>query len=202
MKKFITTIPLQEPERLAKNKYEAADNPKLAYDKAISFPILAIMNGYLEEGEDVEVLAIKQKYPYADQNYLRFQEELRELEAEKGCQCRIRLIETEYSDATAEHLRAFGKLIEYVGEGDDMYACMTYGSKPVPIIQIMAINYAYRARNQTSVGCIAYGQRDHKGDTMKIYDMTNLFMMDEIVRKVADMKLENPLKFIQAVLEQ
>lgn len=201
MKKFITGISLQPEGQLKKNIYEAVDNHKLQYDKEISFPVLAIMNGYVEKGEEVKLLVIKQKHEYADANYKIFQQEVKVFEEEKGCKCEIVLVEPEYDDSTTEQLHTFSELIGHIEDEDELYACMTYGSKPMPVMEMMVLNYAYRARKQTMVGCIAYGQRDFAENKMKIYDMTNLFMVDEIVRKVADMKLEDPLKFIRTVLD-
>ena len=58
MKKFIMTSPYQPKGRLEKGIYKAADNQTLAYDSPTSFPIIASINGYVEKGEDIELITI------------------------------------------------------------------------------------------------------------------------------------------------
>ena len=62
MKKFICTIPLQINNRaLEKVVYDAMDNKKLEYQEAVSFPIIPVINGYVNDGEEIELLVLKQK---------------------------------------------------------------------------------------------------------------------------------------------
>ena len=61
MKKFITFIPRQDPQNLLSGQYAAMDNPKLDYH-ATCFPILPVMNGYTEPGEEVQLIALDERY--------------------------------------------------------------------------------------------------------------------------------------------
>ena len=71
MKKFICTIPLQVNQReLEKVVYDAVDNPKLVYGEAVSFPIVPVINGYVNDGEKIELLVLKQKAEGTDLNYV------------------------------------------------------------------------------------------------------------------------------------
>lgn len=211
MKKFITTSPLQE--RLSSVTYEAVDNAALQYGRETSFPVIPLMNAYAEEGDEVELIVLchkkhtdkhgNEKDP-SGENYKTLCEEVQQLEKEKQFKCTIRKIEMEYNECINEHLDNFAHLIEQIEDGDELYACISYGTKAVPIIEMMALNYAYRAKSDTHIGCIVYGatvfDKESKITEAKIYDMTSLFYLDEIVRKVADMKLGNPLETIQKIL--
>ena len=68
MKKFITVSPFQPKENLTKGKYAAVDNSKLLYDGEIQFPILTAINGYVEDGEEINVLCIQADYDNAIEN--------------------------------------------------------------------------------------------------------------------------------------
>ena len=57
MKKFLTRIPLQGRGNLQKMKYTAVDHEKLQMDNEVSFPILTAVNGYVQENEELEILA-------------------------------------------------------------------------------------------------------------------------------------------------
>lgn len=212
MKKFITTSPLQE--RLSCVQYKAVDNAALAYDKETCFPVIPLMNAYTKEGEEVELIVLCHKGhedghgAYKDpsgKNFETLGEEVRGLMEEKHFRCTIQKIEMEYNECIHEHLNNFVHLIEQIKDEDELYTCISYGTKAVPIIEMMALNYAYRAKFNTHIGCIVYGatvfDKESKITDAKIYDMTSLFYLDEIVRKVADMKLENPLEAIQQILE-
>lgn len=65
----------------------------------------------------------------------------------------------------------------------------------------MVLNYAYRAKSNTKIGCITYGQIDFGTGEARIYDMTPLFYMDDIVTKVAGMHVKNPAEVIKKILE-
>lgn len=212
MKKFITTSPLQE--KLSCVQYVAIDNGALQFDQPTCFPVIPLLNAYVKEGEEVELIVLCHKGhedrhgDYKDpsgRNYAMLLEELEALQEKKNFQCKVQKIELEYDECIREHLKNFQNLIEKIEDGDELYACMSYGTKAVPIIEMMALNYAYRAKFDTHIGCIVYGatifDKESKITDAKIYDMTPLFYMDEIVRKVADMKIEDPLETIRQVLE-
>ena len=194
------TIPFQKPEQLRKSIYEAVENERLQYNKEISFPIIAVLNAYAVKEEEVELIVIRHEYENSIENYKTLCSEIQEFEQEKGCKCVMKEVVVPYNDLIDTHLDTFGKLITYMEEGDTIYACMTYGSKPIPIVEMMALNYAYRAKKNTEIGCIAYGQVDHNDNKMKIYDMTPLFYMDEIVKNVAEMNVKDPLAAIKSIL--
>ena len=50
--------------------------------------------------------------------------------------------------------------------------CDTYGTKPTPIIQNMAISYAYRSMKNVDIKCVVYGQYDHMLNKSIIFDIT------------------------------
>lgn len=198
MKKFITTSPFQQ--KMECTVYQSVENDRLQMERETRFPVIALLNAYAENGEQIELLVIRHKYENSIKNYELLCEEVKVLEKEKGFQCSIIVIEAEYDERIEEHLETFEHLIEHLNDEDELYACMTYGTKAIPIIQMMALNFAYRARINTHIGCIVYGKIDFNAKKGEIYDMTSLFYMDEIVRKVSDMKTKDPLKIIKQVL--
>ena len=208
MKKFIMTSPYQpapNPEKkicgLEKGIYTAADNQMLAYDTPTSFPIISTINGYAEEGEQIEVITIVSEYENAEYNYGLLKEELDKLSKKKGFSYTLKKVRVPYNNAIDTELELFGKLIDCTADGDTLYACITYGSKPFPLIQIMALNYAYRIRKNVSIGCIVYGAKDHNNGNMEIYDITSLLYIDEAVRLMAEQKVENPTELIKNLLK-
>lgn len=201
MKKFITTSPYQKEGALSKGYYKAADNQILAYDAPTSFPIISVINGYVEPGEEIEIITIIPDYENSKYNYGLLKEEVEALSKIKGFRYTLKEVNVPYNNAIDTELKLFGKLIDCTADGDTLYSCITYGSKPFPIIQIMALNYAYRIRKNVSIGCIVYGANDHNTQSMSVYDITSLLYIDEAVRLMAEQKVENPTELIKNLLK-
>ena len=209
MKKFIMTSPYQPKadlekkiRGLEKGKYIAADNQLLAYDTPTCFPIITAINGYVDEGEEIELITIVSDYENAEYNYGLLKEEIESLSKKKGFKYTLKEVRVPYNNEIDTELGLFEKLIDCTADDDTLYACITYGSKPFPLIQIMALNYAYRIRKNVSIGCIVYGAKDHnESGKMKVYDITSLLYIDEAVRLMAEQKIENPTELIKNLLK-
>lgn len=201
MKKFMMTSPFQPAGRLGKGIYIAADNERLSYGRETSFPIIPVINGYAEDGETIEVIVNVSDYENARYNLTLLEEELAALCEEKHIRYTITTIETPYNNLLDTQLLLFEKLIDCTADGDTLYCCVTYGTKPVPMIQTMAVNYAYRIRKNVSIGCVVYGAVDFNTKEMNLYDITSLLYMDEIVRVMAEQKIENPTEKIKMLLK-
>lgn len=201
MKKFIMTSPFQPEGKLAKGIYHAADNTKLQYDKPTAFPLIPVIHGYAEKGDTIDVYVIVSEYQNAAYNYSLFERELKELCAEMEISYHLHEIKTAYSSDLDTQLDLFGKLIDCTADDDTLYACISYGFKPTPIILSMAMNYGHRIRLNTSIGCVVYGAKDFNTGDMQIYDITSLLYMDEIVRIMADQKISDPTDKIKLLLK-
>lgn len=201
MKKFIMTSPYQPKGTLEKGNYKAADNQLLAYDMPTSFPIITAINGYVEKGENIEIITIVSEYENAEYNYGLFKKEMAELSSKKGFTYNLKEVRVPYNNFIDTELELFGKLIECTNDNDNLYACLTYGSKPFPIVQIMALNYAYRIHNNVNIDCVVYGAKNHNNGEMEVYDITSLIYIDETVRLMAEQKIEDPLPIIKNLLK-
>ena len=99
----------------------------------------------------------------------------------------------------------FEKLIDCSADDDDIFACLTFGTKVQSEILGMAVKYSYRIMKNSSISCMVYGEikRDFSNPLCKecnIYDITLLSQIDEIVRMLADRKASNPREYIRRML--
>ena len=207
MKKFITTIPYQDPEKynqrggLIKSVYRADDNQKLVYGET-AFPIIPVINGYAESGEEIEIIPILADYKNVDGNYNIFKDEVNELCTSIGVKCTFNeAVRIPYDNSIDTELDLFGKLIDCFEDRDTIYTCITFGAKPFPIILTMAMNYAHRIKKNVSIGCVVYGAMDHNTGESSIYDVTSLFYIDETVRLLAEQNVKDPAAFIKKLLK-
>lgn len=185
MKKFITFIPRQPEGKLNAQRYLAMDNQMLAYDKQTRFPLIPMLYGYAEPGEAVQVIAVCENYSNSKFNLEYLKQELAELQTEQHLNLDLKVLEVPYDDGFEAQLETFQKLIDEIEDNDVLFACITYGSKPVPIVQTMALRYARFARKNTAIRCVAYGQFDHNTKEARIYDVTALLQIDDILRQLA-----------------
>jgi hypothetical protein len=208
-KTFITTIPFQGKGRdgsdlLTPVTYVPAGNSRLEYGET-RFPIVPVINGYAEQGAQIRVLAILTDGENFKHNFdTYFAPEITALAAQNGYDFGgIEIINAPDDEGIDSQLKLFTDIIAKIGDGAEVHACITYGTKPTPIVQTMALNYAYKLKKDVSVGCVVYGRFTHKDggyNTGIIYDTTALFYMDGIVNRLAEMKAPNPERAIRAML--
>ncbi len=206
MKKFIMITPLQPiidgRDLLTPMNYQVEGNTRLAFDRATRFPLIPVINGYAEKGEEIRVIAVTPDTEAARIHLQQLQEEVQELQEEKGFICKgVESISVEYAGDVDTQIDIFHKLMGYMENGDTLYACLTYGNKPMPIAELMAIQYGYRVFDDVLIDCLVYGEKDHsKKGWGKIFDITALIQLDEIVRMLADNKIADPKRIIDSIV--
>lgn len=206
MKKFITTAPRQAvvPEMTGRPEtecYRAVDNPLLQYDVPACFPLLPLINAYVVLGDCFEVFILTAQYENCYRNFDYLKAEIETISRQIGASCIVTMIEIPFDETITTHLDTFRKLIEQAEPRDIFYADITYGTKPTPMIEIMALNYAYRVCDNVSVECVVYGEKDFQSGKKRIFDVTSLFFMDQIVNELAKSRNKDPLKAIKGLLQ-
>lgn len=207
MKKFFTMIPLQVKGKLNKYHYTAVGNEKLEMERETAFPILTAVHGYVERGEAFEVVALMMDSEVGRYNFELFEEELKELCAEKGIVCAsLKPIHISEGNSVSTHIETFQKLIEHVAEDDELFLCITFGTKPLSAAMKLAVQYAYRVKRNTTISCVVYGEVQRTSNDEStwegcVYDETALLHLDEIVRKLAECRVENPEAMIRRILD-
>ena len=204
MKKFFTVIPLQKLGQLKPQRYQAVGNTLLQMDIETCFPILTALNGYVQQEEEFRLIAVMTDTEDGRRNRDTLRQELEQLCERKGLVCPrgIETVSVPVDERVSTHVATFQKLIDLVDDDDELFACMTFGTKPLSTAVQMAVQYAYRIKRNASISCIVYGQIDRTGEESKasVYDMTALIQLDEIVRVLADRGVDNPKETIDRVL--
>lgn len=201
MKKFLM-VTSQLPEKmLNEHIYTPADNPDLAYGAA-HFPAIPLFNAYVEEEETVEVITITYDIPECHRNIKLLEEEIAAVCTAKHASYSLDSIEVPFDDSIEAILNVYQQLIKRLTDGDDLFADITYGSKPMPIVLTMALQYAYRTLANVSIECVVYGQISHHKEPKeaKIYDVTALVQLDEIVSLIADSNVADPAAAISKII--
>lgn len=204
MKKFFTAIPLQKQGQLHDHIYQSMGSRKLQCDTAIAFPILAAVSGYTQPGEEIRVIAVVTDNDDARRNLGIFQAELDTICQKGGFSCPngVETVAVPQDEQVSVHIGTFQKLIDLVEDDDELFACMTFGTKPLAQAMLLAVQYAYRVKSNASISCIVYGQIDRsQGDEKaNVYDMTALVQMDEIVHLLAQRGVQDPKSVIDTMM--
>lgn len=207
MKKFITSMALQAG-RFDAYTYEAVGNAKLQMATPVHFPILTAIHGYAQPGEEIRVFVVTSQTPPQVKNQAILEQELGALCQAKDIRCPkgLELVVIPDDQQVDAHLETFQTLIDRMEDQDELFACTTYGTKPQAQAVLMALQYGYRVKQNTSITCIVYGeiarkQRDKDSWSQgKVYDVTALTQMDEIVRVLAEQKVADPKAVIGHIL--
>lgn len=208
MKKFYSIISLQPDldQEVSAYHYQAVGNAKLQLDHKTRFPIITALEGYTQPGEEVAVIAVVPDMELGRRNLELFRQEVEEVCRNKQLSCAgVQVVTVPTDDRVATHVATFQKLLDFAADGDELFCCMTYGTKPLSTALMMAVQYAYRVKENTTISCIVYGQIFRPGDdrsawAASVYDMTALVQLDEIVRVLADRGVENPKAVIDSIL--
>lgn len=216
MKKFFTIVPLQgrptetRPGFLKPCTYTAQGNQHLiqgATKRETHFPIVPTIAGYAKAGETIQVIAVgdvdNEDVAY---NLGLLKAEVATVQAENGFTLRN-------GDVTFEGLSSdqgvdtqidnFQKMLDYMEEGDELFLCITFGTKVQTLGLKLAVQYGYRILKDTSIGCVVYGQLDRSQTppVSRLYDETALLQMDELLHSLAERQVKNPKEMLKTIIE-
>ena len=204
MKKFFTNVSLQIRGQLARYVYQAVGNERLQMEEPTSFPILTAVNGYVKSGEEFRLIAVLPDSEDGRRNLAALQSEIEALCAKNGVRCPrgVETVDAPPDERVSSHMATFQRLIDFVEDGDELFACVTFGTKPMSMAVLMAVRYAYRLKRDVSISCVVYGQIDRSGaeNHAYVYDETALAQMDEILRLLAERGVENPRRVLDSIL--
>lgn len=201
MKKFICVSPLQIPGGLKSGIYHAENNEVLQYNKEHSFPIIPVINGYADNGEEIMLITIITENNHAKTNYVTMKNAVDELAQEKNLKIRYVEISTPDDSNVEVQLGLFANLIDLINDNDTLYCDISYGTKVMNQLLTTGINYCYKVRRDLMIGCMAYGEMEHLTKKMKIYDITSLIYLDGIIRLMAEKGVGNPTSAIKMMMD-
>lgn len=204
MKKYYTTVSQQFGKDLANLVYEnVGGSPVLNYG-VTHFPLIPLIANTAEAGETVRIIVIKPAFDTVEKSFEVFVQEVNALAAEKGFSFEIVPIDISAEETVDVHLDLFGRLCETVADDDQIYIDITYGTKPLPIVQMMFMNFAYRCKQNVSIEYVIYGwvRRDFSVQPPalhgKIFDVTALFYMNSAVNFLEN--TQNPSEVLRTLL--
>lgn len=201
MKKYITVIPMQNPDNLKKDVYES-DNELLRTDFATCFPVLIPMYNDVQEGETVTLVEVMiDGHDFAAKNKQSFDEDLAELKKEKNITVIEKLIHIKFSEDLDNQLDLLMGLIDAAEENDTITADITYGSKAMPIIIRSALTYISENVDGADIDKIVYGSLNFTSGKMFIYDVSALFYLDKAIESMSRTNVKDPKAALISIID-
>jgi hypothetical protein len=151
-KHFFGTMPLQSVKSAV---YHCEENSKLNSCYETAFPGLLMIKGYADKGDNIKVSVVITEDVTAKSNFRdNFLVALEKLTSEIGCSYEVNVISTDYNETIENNHRLFCDLIARIDNNEQLFASITYGTKPTPILLSMALSYGYKLRENTDIRCI------------------------------------------------
>lgn len=190
MKKIIfCDIPMKE--RVNKMNYANANSKEHKYKTPVIFPINAILAEKLKKNDDVKVVLLRVKddgKKYSERNEALFETELNEINKNIGANISYKTIFTEFEESKSTHEKRLHEMLSMIENDCSIYADITYGPKPLPMILMCALTFAEKFFN-ADIKKIVYGKvdfiKDKNGETQtvnpELYDVTNLYYLNNLM---------------------
>lgn len=183
LKTYITTVPLQGKLDPMLYQRERAEAPT-----ATCFPIVQVMRDTLEPGDTVRLLAIRQENVDTARNYQRLLEELAQLGIAKEQVEPVPLPEDQRPETLIGLCR---DLVDALPQVTRVYACITYGSKSIPVVTLTALTCAEATHTELEVGGVYYGEVKRENGKVvgaRLYEMSALYQLAGLVGTMRDSK--------------
>ena len=183
LKTYITTVPLQG--KLDPMLYQ---RDHAARPTATCFPIVQVMRDTLEPGDTVRLLAIRQENADTARNYQRLLEELAQLGIAEAQVEPVPLPEDQRPETLIGLCR---DLVDALPQVTRVYACITYGSKSIPVVTLTALSCAEATHTELEVGGVYYGEVKRENGKVvgaRLYEMSALYQLAGLVGTMRDSK--------------
>lgn len=191
MKRFIFALPSEKAE-----KYLFHFGNK---ETETSYPILLAIKQTVQYDELINItLLISENSPVTSGNFLGLMVELKTLAGEIGFRYDLTEIRIAGEESPEKQKRVFEALIESFGDGESIYADITFGHKAVPLIIFTALSFCYKLRKDTEICMVFYAER--KGKAAVLHDISKLFYMESVIHSVSQSVPDDPLPIIKRIL--
>lgn len=172
--------------------YAGTGNTNCNYIKPIMFPINAVLAESLKKGDEVRVILLRtlDKDSNSEKNSGLFMQELDSINSEIGAKISYETLDSEFKETKDNHEKRLQDMLDKIEENTEIYADITYGPKPLPMILMCVISFAEKFLN-CDVKSVVYGKVDfdvnNQPSNPELYDVTSLYYLNNLTNSmVAD----------------
>ena len=183
MKVVVITVPMTRPSWIKAVIYPVDGNKAIEYEKPIRCPANGILAKTMKRDEEVKVIYVMTigKNSFCEQNKEVFIEELETINAEIGAILSYDTVDIEFLATKQTYNKLITDLTDKIPGNAELYADITYGSKPEILSLFCALRFAEDFCNAV-VQYFVYGKAERNRKTneledLMIYDITSLYYL-------------------------
>lgn len=172
--------------------YAGTGNNNCNYSKEVMFPINAVLAETLKKNDEVRVILLRilDKDGNSGKNSGLFMQELDAINSEIGAKISYETLDSEFKETKDIHEKRLQNMLDKIEEHTEIYADITYGPKPLPMILMCVLSFAEKFLN-CDVKSVVYGKVDfddnNKPCNPELYDVTSLYYLNNLTSSmVAD----------------
>lgn len=187
--------------------YAGKGNAGCSYSDKVIFPVNAVLAEKLKRNDEVKVVLLKTltETGNANTNGELFQQELDAINSKIGAHISYETIETEFVETKPNHEKRLRSMLAKIEEDAELYADITFGQKPLPMVLMCVMNFAEKFFN-ADVKKIIYGKVEFvKHEDAKfypekpaLYDITSLYYLNNLMGAMEAPSGEEALKSLDS----
>ena len=181
---YLTAVPLQGRCDLEQVDY-GSSRPK-EHGTPTRFRIVQVIRDTMAPGDEAQLIAIRQENADTARNYGFLLEELAALGIGEAQVTQVALPEKQDPATLVGLCRDVTDALPQVGR---VYACITYGTKSIPVVEMAALRCAEATHTELEVGGLYYGEVQRLGGVTQaahLHDVSVLYRLAGLVDSIHD----------------
>ena len=203
MKVVVITVPMMQPEKVAAIIYPVDGNRAIEYGKPIRCPVNGILARTMKKGEEVKIIYIMTvgENSSCEQNKKAFIEELEGINVEIGAILSYDTVEMEFLATKRTYNKLITDLTDKIPDDAELYADITYGSKPEILSLFCALRFVEEFRDAVVqyfvYGKVEYNKATDKKENQMIFDITSLYYLFKLIGSMGATDVETASKTLK-----
>ncbi|MBP3709333.1 MAG: hypothetical protein J6I73_02845 [Treponema sp.] len=187
MKKIIfCDIPMKS--NLKAMVYKGTDNVNSCYDKPVIYPINAVLADTIKKNDEIKVILLRTENPTENnqKNSDSFIQELNSINSDIGAKITYEILDSEFRETKDNHELRLKQMIDKIEEGSELFADITFGPKPLPMILMCVLSFAEKFL-KCDVKSVVYGKVNFTGENIsnpELCDVTSLYYMNNLTNSM------------------
>lgn len=181
---YLTAVPLQGRFDLEQVDYGSSRSEE--HGTPTRFPIVQVIRDTMAPGDEAQLIAIRQENADTARNYGFLLEELAALGIGEAQVTQVALPEKQDPATLVGLCRDVADALPQVGR---VYACITYGTKTVPVAVCSALRCAEATHTELEIGGLYYGEVQRVGGVTQaahLHDVSVLYRLAGLVDGIRD----------------
>lgn len=204
MKKTIfCDIPMKN--NLTPMVYKGTGNANSKYGQPVIYPINAILADTISKQDEIKVILLRTENATENnkKNSELFIQELDSINSKINAKITYDILDSEFKETKNNHEFRLKQMIDKIEDGSQLFADITYGPKPLPMIIMCVLSFAEKFLN-CDVKSVVYGKVNFIGEKIsnpELYDVTSLYYLNNLTNTMVAKNSKDARKVLDDFFE-